>query len=97
MPKPVTTMLPAETNEFWGLLLHASVMSENHNNLIEDLKLRRRNMGVSDEEFSRLSSISVDVLNRFEYGDGEILLSDLRCYALALGVTFTTNMDTISK
>ena len=54
-------------------------------------------MGVSDEEFSRLSNISVDALNRFEYGDGEILLSDLRCYALALGVTFTTNMDTISK
>ncbi len=95
MPESTTMSAPPEISELWDLLIQSSIMSENHNELMDDLKSKRKEMNVSDEEFSELSNIPVDAIDRFENGDGEILLSDLRCYALALGVTFQTDITYI--
>ena len=41
MPESTTMSAPPEISELWDLLIQASIMSENHNELMDDLKSKR--------------------------------------------------------
>jgi hypothetical protein len=81
--------ITAEEIAYWELLVGAANMKESVDNLTARLKTRRQELGLDDAEFSALSQIPAHRLHQFENGDGDILLSDLRRYALAVGVTFS--------
>lgn len=81
--------ITAEEIAYWELMIAAVNMKDSVGNLTARLKSRRAELGLSDTEFSKLSQIPPHRLHQFENGDGDILLSDLRRYALAVGVTFS--------
>lgn len=81
--------ITAEEIAYWEALVDAANMKESVDNLTARLKTRRQELDLDDTEFSELSQIPAHRLHQFENGDGDILLSDLRRYALAVGVTFS--------
>ena len=81
--------ITAEEIAYWELMIAAVNMKDSVENLTARLKTRRAELGLGDAEFSELSQIPLNRLHQFENGDGDILLSDLRRYALAVGVTFS--------
>ena len=81
--------ITVEEIAYWEALVDAANMKESVDNLAVRLKTRRQELGLDDAEFSVLSQIPAHRLHQFENGDGDILLSDLRRYALAVGVTFS--------
>lgn len=81
--------ITAEEIAYWELMIAAVNMKDSVENLAVRLKSRRAELGLDDAEFSKLSQIPPHRLHQFENGDGDILLSDLRRYALAVGVTFS--------
>ena len=81
--------ITAEEIAYWEALVDAANMKESVDNLTARLKTRRQELDIDDTEFSELSQIPAHRLHQFENGDGDILLSDLRRYALAVGVTFS--------
>lgn len=81
--------ITAEEIAYWELLVGAVNMKESVENLAARLKTRRQELDLDDTEFSELSQIPPHRLHQFENGDGDILLSDLRRYALSVGVTFS--------
>ena len=81
--------ITVEEIAYWEALVDAANMKESVDNLTSRLKTRRQELGLDDTGFSVLSQIPPQRLHQFENGDGDILLSDLRRYALAVGVTFS--------
>jgi len=81
--------ITAEEIAYWEFMIAAVNMKDSVENLTARLKSRRAELGLGDTEFSKLSQIPPQRLHQFENGDGDILLSDLRRYALAVGVTFS--------
>lgn len=81
--------ITAEEIAYWELMIAAVNMKDSVGNLTARLRSRRAELGLDDTEFSKLSQIPPQRLHQFENGDGDILLSDLRRYALAVGVTFS--------
>lgn len=81
--------ITAEEIAYWEALVDAANMKESVDNLTARLKTRRQELDLDDTEFSELSQIPAHRLHQFENGDGDILLSDLRRYVLAVGVTFS--------
>ncbi len=81
--------ITAEEIAYWELMIAAVNMKDSVGNLTARLRSRRAELGLGDAEFSKLSQIPPHRLHQFENGDGDILLSDLRRYALAVGVTFS--------
>lgn len=81
--------ITVEEIAYWELMIAAVNMKDSVGNLTARLRSRRAELGLDDTEFSKLSQIPPQRLHQFENGDGDILLSDLRRYALAVGVTFS--------
>lgn len=81
--------ITAEEIAYWELMIAAVNMKDSAGNLTARLRSRRAELGLGDAEFSKLSQIPPHRLHQFENGDSDILLSDLRRYALAVGVTFS--------